>query len=45
MAAIENENEEILALKEEIKDLKSFMKDMVTCQRSLTENKIDRLYS
>ena len=33
----ENENEEILALKEEIKDLKSFMKDMVTCQKSLTE--------
>ena len=36
----ENENEEILALKEEIKDLKSFMKDMVTCQRSLTENQV-----
>ena len=37
----ENENEEILALKEEIKDLKSFMKDMVTCQKSLTENQKD----
>ena len=36
----ENENEEILALKEEIKDLKSFMKDMVTCQKSLTENQV-----